>query len=389
MREIALGEALDALIDHRGKTPKKLGGDFTLAGVKVVSAIHIKNGRINWEERERYVSVAMFQRWMPEPTRRGDVLLTSEAPLGEVAQVEDDEPLVLSQRLFALRGKQGLLDSTYLRYFLQSDFGRHRLLSMATGSTVSGIRQELLRQVKVPLPSLEEQERIAGVLGAFDDLIETNRRLSGDLLARLFAEYEVLGRRQPSTTFGTVARLVRDQWKPGSEGPHRYLGLEHFATEGGGLIGHGSSSGVQSVSLRFARGDVLYGKLRPYFRKVARPGFDGLCSSEVWVLRAQEGYPQSLVHALAHSPRFSEVAMAGSGGTRMPRADWKQVSALPVPDLGSATMSQAELNGLEALWFAACELDDESKDLARQRDELLPLLMSGKVRVRDVEVATS
>lgn len=177
MREVALGEALDVLIDHRGKTPKKLGGDFTPEGIKVVSAIHIKNGRINWVERERYVSVPMFQRWMPEPTRRGDVLLTSEAPLGEVAQVEDDEPLVLSQRLFALRGKHGLLDSTYLRYFLQSDFGRQRLLAMATGSTVSGIRQELLRQVRGPLPPLEEQERIAGVLGAFDDLIETNSRL--------------------------------------------------------------------------------------------------------------------------------------------------------------------------------------------------------------------
>lgn len=385
MREVALGEALDVLIDHRGKTPKKLGGDFTPAGVKVVSAIHIKNGRINWEERERYVSVPMFQRWMPEPTRRGDVLLTSEAPLGEVAQIADDEPLVLSQRLFGLRGKEGLLNSTYLRYFLQSDFGRQRLLSMATGSTVSGIRQELLRQVKVPLPPLEEQERIAGVLGAFDDLIETNRRLARDLMSLLFEQYGVLGRDQPLTTFGTVARLVRDQWKPGSEGPDLYLGLEHFATDGAGLSGVGLSSSIQSVSLRFARGDVLYGKLRPYFRKVARPGFDGLCSSEIWVLRAQEGYPQSLVHALAHSPRFSEVAMAGSGGTRMPRADWKQVSTLPVPDLGSSAMSQNDLDGLEALWRTACELDDESQDMTRQREELLPLLMSGKVRVRDVE----
>lgn len=81
--------------------------------------------------------------------------------------------------------------------------------------------------------------------------------------------------------------------------------------------------------------------------------------------------------------------MAGSGGTRMPRADWKQLSALPVPDLRSSAFSATELDGLEALWSAACELDDESQDLARQRDELLPLLMSGKLRVRDVEEAVS
>lgn len=260
---------------------------------------------------------------------------------------------------------------------------------MDSGSALPSLTREHFYRVPLAVPPLEEQERIAGVLGAFDNLIETNRRLARDLMSLMFEQYGVLARDQPLTTFGTVARLVRDQWKPGSEGPDLYLGLEHFATDGAGLSGIGSSSSVQSVSLRFARGDVLYGKLRPYFRKVARPGFDGLCSSEVWVLRAQEGYPQSLVHALAHSPRFSEVAMAGSGGTRMPRADWKQVSTLPVPDLGSSALSQVDLDGLEALWRTACELDDECHDLARQRDELLPLLMSGKVRVRDMESAVS
>lgn len=271
-------------------------------------------------------------------------------------------------------------------YFLLSQLD---FKSYNSGSAQPSLNRNYIKHIRLSVPPLEEQERIAGVLGAFDDLIETNRRLARDLMSLMFEQYGVLARDQPLTTFGTVARLVRDQWKPGSEGPDLYLGLEHFATDGAGLSGIGSSSSVQSVSLRFAHGDVLYGKLRPYFRKVARPGFDGLCSSEVWVLRAQEGYPQSLVHALAHSPRFSEVAMAGSGGTRMPRADWKQVSTLPVPDLGSSALSQADLDGLEALWRTACELDDESHDLARQRDELLPLLMSGKVRVRDMESAVS
>lgn len=68
--------------------------------------------------------------------------------------------------------------------------------------------------------------------GAFDDLIETNRRLSGDLLALLFARYEARSDASSRARLsGSVARLVRDQWKPGSGGPERYLGLEHFATK--------------------------------------------------------------------------------------------------------------------------------------------------------------
>lgn len=322
--------------------------------------------------------------------RVGDIVLPHRGAIGRAALVSTED-MVMSTSLMRVRVDRALAHPQYVVAFLTSRDGVQEILRFASTVGTPGIGQPLnsLRQVRIPLPPLEEQARIAGVLGAFDDLIETNRRLARDLMSLMFEQYGVLARDQPLTTFGTVARLVRDQWKPGSEGPDLYLGLEHFATDGAGLSGIGSSSSVQSVSLRFARGDVLYGKLRPYFRKVARPGFDGLCSSEVWVLRAQEGYPQSLVHALAHSPRFSEVAMAGSGGTRMPRADWKQVSTLPVPDLGSSALSQADLDGLEALWRTACELDDESHDLARQRDELLPLLMSGKVRVRDMESAVS
>src|SRR6266700_6126401 len=103
MSEIVLGDALEVIIDHRGKTPKKLGGDFVRMGVPVASALLVRNGCLNLEDA-RYVSPEMHKRWMPIPTRRHDVILTSEAPLGRVALVDSDQPLVLGQRLFGLRG---------------------------------------------------------------------------------------------------------------------------------------------------------------------------------------------------------------------------------------------------------------------------------------------
>ncbi|MFF2618325.1 restriction endonuclease subunit S [Kitasatospora sp. NPDC058046] len=158
-----LGSVLEELIDHRGKTPGKVGDrtdDFTDQGVPVVSAIHIKNGHISWAERERFVPYWMFEKWMPVRLRAGDVLLTSEAPLGNVAQVPADAPLVLSQRLFALRGREDILDSTYLRFFLESDQGQALLRDGASGSTVAGIRQSRLVQVPVPIPPVDEQRRV-------------------------------------------------------------------------------------------------------------------------------------------------------------------------------------------------------------------------------------
>ena len=143
--EQALESVLELLIDHRGKTPKKLGSDFVDSGVRVVSAIHIKNREVRFEERHRFVTEEIFEKWMPERTRAGDVLLTSEAPLGSVALVPDDAPLVLSQRLFCLRGSSDQLRNDYLRLFLESPDGQDRLTRRSSGTTVTGIRQSELR----------------------------------------------------------------------------------------------------------------------------------------------------------------------------------------------------------------------------------------------------
>lgn len=176
-----LGDLLELVIDYRGKTPKKLGGDFAESGVPVVSAIHIKNGRIAWEERERFVTQEMFKKWMKDPLKKGDVLLTSEAPLGEVALVPNDDDLVLSQRLFAMRPNPQLLDATYLMYFLKSPIGQRELSDRATGSTVVGIRQAELVDILISYPSPSRQRFIGEVLSNLDFKIDKNQELSKSL----------------------------------------------------------------------------------------------------------------------------------------------------------------------------------------------------------------
>lgn len=384
--EASLADLLEVVIDHRGKTPKKLGGkDFSDAGVPVVSAIHIKGGRIEWTERERYVPRWMFEKWMPTRLQEGDVLLTSEAPLGEVAQVPTNDDLVLSQRLFALRGKPGVMDSSFLRYYFETPTGRSRLEARASGTTVLGIRQAELLKVQVPVPPIAEQRLIAGALRSFDNLIEHNRRLTAAMreVARSHFEREVA--QGEEVAFGAVARLVRDGVSAArltSGTP--YLGLEHFETGGGGITTVGDAGSLDSNKSRFHAGDVLYGKLRPYFRKHDRPGFSGVCSTEIWVLRPNEGFGAATVDALVSRAEFTDFAMLGSGGTRMPRADWNHVATMPVRVPSAATRAETEAT-LDELWRARVALAEEIDDLARTRSELLPLLVSGRVRVRDLE----
>ena len=183
-----LQDLIELVIDYRGKTPKKLGGDFVESGIPVISAIHIKRGKIIWEERERFVSPEMYEKWMKEPLKKGDVLLTSEAPLGEVALVPSDDELVLSQRLFALRTKKELLDSRFLMYFFQSAIGQEALKSRSSGSTVIGIRQAELLKIEIPIPPLSEQKAIGDFLETLDSLISVNEQIAKNLeeIAQVF-----------------------------------------------------------------------------------------------------------------------------------------------------------------------------------------------------------
>jgi type I restriction enzyme S subunit len=114
---------------------------------------------------------------MPKP---GDVVMTTEAPLGEVAQL-DGTKVALAQRVITLRGKSNLLDNTFLKFLLQSEQIQEDLRSRATGTTVLGIRQSELRKVSLRFPSFRIQKTIALILGTIDDKIELNRRMNETL----------------------------------------------------------------------------------------------------------------------------------------------------------------------------------------------------------------
>jgi type I restriction enzyme S subunit len=150
---------LEPIVDYRGKTPTK-----TESGVFLVTARNIKNGVINYSLSQEFISESDYEEVMRRGAPAiGDVLFTTEAPLGEVAQV-DDETIALAQRIIKFRGLPGIIDNSYLKLFLQSASFQHGLMMFATGSTALGIKSDRLGHLRQLVPPFVEQQSIVKVV---------------------------------------------------------------------------------------------------------------------------------------------------------------------------------------------------------------------------------
>lgn len=186
-KRIKLDDVLDALIDYRGKTPKK-----KTYGIPLITAKIVKEGFV--QEPTEFIAENEYSTWMVRGLPQvGDVVLTVEAPLGQVAQLRSSH-VALAQRIVTLRGKRDILDNGYLKYFLQSDIGQARLKERETGTTVTGIKQSELRLIEIDLPPFSVQKRIASILSSLDDKIEVNRKTNQtleDIAQAIFKEWFV------------------------------------------------------------------------------------------------------------------------------------------------------------------------------------------------------
>lgn len=160
-----LGE-ITSYVDYRGRAPKKSD-----QGIFLVTAKNIKKGFIDYDNSKEYVLEKDYNKVMSKGLPQvGDVLFTTEAPLGNVCLV-DNSNIALAQRVIKLRGKDGL-KNTYLLHYMLSDTYQKLINRMAFGTTVLGISGKELRKTSIKLPSLEEQTKIADFFTSIDKSIE-------------------------------------------------------------------------------------------------------------------------------------------------------------------------------------------------------------------------
>ena len=189
-----LNEVVDDIVDYRGKTPAKLDGNWSNEGVLALSALNVKGGRLVNLEKSRRVNEELYSRWMKNPLRSGDILMTSEAPLGELFFCWKQQRFCLSQRLFSLRANSRIIAPIILYLFMESEQTQQELRSRASGATVSGIRQSELRNVPVLVPPRSVQGRaepilrkLADLKGTLDESLAKLRDMRDLLLPRLLS----------------------------------------------------------------------------------------------------------------------------------------------------------------------------------------------------------
>jgi type I restriction enzyme S subunit len=413
---MSLEECMETIIDYRGKTPKKAS-----SGIPLITAKIVKNGQIL--PVQEFIAEADYSTWMRRGLpKQGDVVMTTEAPLGEVAQL-DDCVVALAQRLITLRGKRDVLENTFLKYLMLSSGIQEQLKARATGTTVIGIKQQELRKIKLTIPPLPEQRAIAHILGSLDDKIELNRRMNETLeaMARAifkswFVDFEpVRAKAERRDTglpreiadlfpdsfedselgavpegwrvgcIGDIGKQLRPGVKPEELKPDEaYIALEHMPRKSISLSDWTTSEGITSGKFRFKKNNILFGKLRPYFHKVGVPAIDGVCSTDIVVATPSQGHWFGLLLGHLSSDEFIAYTNAASTGTKMPRTNWKDMSRyrVTIPPTSIAEVfnyhSRAFIDQIHANIF-------ESHTLASIRDTLLPKLISGEMRVPDAE----
>ena len=416
-----LDDCLDALLDYRGKSPKK-----SPTGIPVLSAKVVKTAGL-LRPIEQTIAPDYYETWMtrglPKPD---DVVMTTEAPLGEVIQLDGETAkYALGQRIVCMRGKPEVLDSTFLRYLLTSPMQQANLAASSTGTTVLGISQKALRKIEISFPEIVEQRTIGRLLRSLDDKIELNRKMNETLeeMARaLFRDWfvdfgpthrqmegasdpvAIMGGALPAGKAATLVPLfpttfdengLPEGWSTGrlsdlanaatntvkpaevSQETH-YIGLEHMPRRSIALGVWETAEKVTSNKSAFEKGQILFGKLRPYFHKVGIAAVDGICSTDIVVVDALRPQLRPFVATLMSTDEFVSYTNQTSSGTRMPRTSWKLMRDYEVARAPTALLTTfGEIVG--PLHAKIHQSIHENLTLAKLRDLLLPKLMSGEV----------
>ncbi len=292
------------------------------------------------------------------------------------------------------------VDKQYLLYFLRSAAGHAALEQKAGGTSQPKLALFRIEEIEFPCPPLHDQKAISNTLSTYDDLIENNRRRMALLeeSARLLYQEWFVRLRFPGhehtriidgvaegwvrKTLAEVCTDIRETVLPGNMEPDTpYIGLEHMPRRSISLSDWGRAENVTSSKFRYRAGDILFGKIRPYFHKVGIAFTDGVASSDAIIIRPNDEVLHCLVLLTVSSDSFvAETSQNMREGSKMPRADWKQMQAYPVilPPCGLMTLFSGMITDVTDQLRNLCL---QNQKLRTARDLLLPKLMSGEIAV--------
>ena len=331
------------------------------------------------------------------------------------------QPTLIDNNMMGAVPDPNLVDPRFNYYALsQFDFAE-----IAVGTALPYLTVSVLSSLELSLPPLPEQRAIAHILGALDDKIELNRRMNETLeaMARAlfkswFVDFDPVRAKMEKRDTGLpqdIADLFPDRMMESEMGeipegwgvgcladiavaPRRgvdptdlcgetpYIGLEHMPRRSATLTDWGIAGKVTSNKSFFEKGEVLFGKLRPYFHKVGIAPVSGVCSTDIVVIAPKAAEWSAFVLACVSSAEFVAYTDQTSTGTKMPRTSWNTMGHYPLC-LPTESVARAFQNAAGPILDRIVANIHESRTIAAARDALLPKLVSGEIRLLDAEWA--
>ena len=387
-------ELCSVVVDCPHSTPK-----WTANGKIVIRNKNIKHGKIDFSSPSYTDDEHFAQRIKRAKPQPGDIIITREAPIGDVGMIPENTECCLGQRMVLLRANQSVCDNFYLLYSLQSLYVQHQISwSEGTGTTVSNLRIPHLEQIQIPYLPLEQQAKISSVLRALEEKIENNRRLNDNLEQQAQSYFQELfvDNTDPEWTTGTISDLgtVVGGSTPSKAKPEYYtesgiawITPKDLSINKSKFVSHGEND-ITELGLRnssasiMPEGTVLFSSRAPI-------GYIAIAAGEVTtnqgfksvVPKPEIGTPfvyfflkntLPVIEGMASGSTFKEV----SGSTM------KNVPAV-IPDAETL----AKFSDFCAPIFAQQRiLEEQNQSLATLRDNLLPKLMSGEIDVSAVQL---
>ena len=282
---------IQKVIDFRGRTPNKLGMEWSCSGHLALSALNVKDGYIDFSQDNHYGDNDLYEKWMTgNELHKGQVVFTTEAPMGNVAQIPDNERYILSQRTVAFCVDENIITENFLAVLLRTPVVFKTLTKLSSGGTAQGISQKSLAEIEVRIPpNLHEQQIISNFLLSFEHCITLHQRklekLQATKKALLYELFPIENSRRPKLRF----KGFTGDWE------QRKLGelLEQPITDGPHETPELYDSGIPFISVdAIVDNKIDFTKMRGYISKE----YDDICAKK-------------------YKPQINDVYLVKSGAT--------------------------------------------------------------------------
>ena len=365
---------------------------FVPSGFPIIDGANLKGYKVT-DNITKFVTEEKARSLSRSIAHRGDVIVTISGTIGQIAYIPEDslyDEYLCSQRQFRVSFDSSMVYVPYLVFYFHTFEGQNKILSFANQTGVPALSQPLknFKKIRLCLPSLQEQRRIASIVETINDKIENNIKINDNLADLLQTIYQgrfgndILAVNQG--VLSDICSYSTDKVAVSELNVRTYFSTENMLS---GKAGSTEATSLPTTSQTTAchKGDTLISNIRPYFKKIVYCEDKCGCSTDVLCFTPSQPRYSAYLFSTLYADKFFAFMVAGSKGTKMPRGDKQQIMTYPV-----VLPSEEELAGFNTIASPLLEQiysnRAENKRLSILRDTLLPKLMSGEIDVSAIQL---